>query len=58
MSNNTGSVKPDLIIKGNEDITDAAQAELRRALEENELRRRFPEYFADVAKPSSTSVVP
>ncbi|WJJ54980.1 hypothetical protein [Xanthomonas phage RTH11] len=38
-------IKMDGIIKGNADIEDPAQEELRQALLEKEMKQRFPEFF-------------
>ena len=54
MVSNFGSAVQDQIIKGNEDITDAAQDEHRRLLAEKELRARFPEYFSASTEPLDT----
>jgi len=46
-------IKSDGILKGNADIEDSAQEDLRKALLEKEMMTRFPEFFHNTIERSA-----
>lgn len=46
------------LLKGNADLTDDAQVQLKTALDEQELRRQFPEFFQPTRPSYGSSLLP